>query len=70
MHYSDQPSMVRVDFWKVSPAGRFKWSRTAAVKWTGGYDGDIFRAFAERWTPRDVPGALPRERPSAQHPGR
>lgn len=47
MHYSDEPSMVRVDFWKASPAGRFKWSHTAAVKWTGGYDGDLFRAFAE-----------------------
>lgn len=31
-HYSDDPSMVRVDFFK--PSG--KWYTTEAVKWTGG----------------------------------
>ena len=32
-HYSDDPAMVRVDFWK--PSG--KWYTTEAVKWTGKY---------------------------------
>lgn len=30
-HYSDDPAMVRVDFWK--PSG--KWYDTEAVKWIG-----------------------------------
>lgn len=32
-NYSDDPAMVRVDFFK--PGG--KWYCTEAVKWTGGY---------------------------------
>lgn len=32
-HYSDDPAMVRVDFFK--PSG--KWYTTEAVKWTGAY---------------------------------
>lgn len=43
MGYSSDDSMVRVDFWK--PSG--KWSAVEALKWTGSYKGDIFRAFAE-----------------------
>lgn len=43
MGYSSDDSMVRVDFWK--PSG--KWSATEALKWTGSYTSDIFKAFAE-----------------------
>jgi len=32
-YYSDDPAMVRVDFWK--PSG--KWYTTESVKWTGKY---------------------------------
>lgn len=35
MNYSDNPAMVRVDFFK--PSG--KWYCTEAVKWTGAYYG-------------------------------
>ncbi len=35
MNYSDDPAMVRVDFFKASG----KWYTTEAVKWTGGYHG-------------------------------
>jgi len=41
MNYSNEPSMVRVDFWK--PSG--KWYTTEAIKWIG-YDGEIFMEFA------------------------
>lgn len=34
-HYSDDPAMVRVDFWKESG----KWYATEAVKWIGPYFG-------------------------------
>ena len=44
MGYIDDPSMVRVDFFK--PGG--KWYCTEAVAWTGGYgDVEIHAAFAE-----------------------
>lgn len=44
MGYIDDPSMVRVDFFK--PGG--KWYCTEAVRWTGGYgDVEIHEAFAE-----------------------
>ncbi len=43
MGYSADESMVRVDFFK--PSG--KWYTTEAVRWTGGYKGDIHSAFAE-----------------------
>ena len=33
-HYSDDPAMVRVNFFKQSG----KWYTTEAVKWTGGYN--------------------------------
>jgi len=36
MHYSNDPSMVRVDFFK--PSG--KWYTTEAVRWTGEWRGD------------------------------
>ena len=43
-HYSDDPAMVRVDFFKESG----KWYTTEAVKWTGGYkDCLIHDAFAQ-----------------------
>lgn len=35
MNYSNDESMVRVDFFK--PSG--KWYTTEAIKWTGGYKG-------------------------------
>lgn len=42
MNYSNDESMVRVDFFK--PSG--KWYTTEAVKWTGGYrDVHIIDAF-------------------------
>ncbi len=40
MHYSDDPAMVRVDFFKESG----KWYCTEAVKWIG-YDGLIHDEF-------------------------
>lgn len=46
MGYSDDPAMVRVDFFQ--PSG--KWYTTEAVKWTGGWQschGDIFSQFAQ-----------------------
>ena len=44
MGYSEDSSMVRVDFFK--PSG--KWYTTEAVKWTGQYaDGYIFNEFAK-----------------------
>jgi len=45
-HYSDNPGMVRVDYWK--PSG--KWYMTEAVQWTGRYNGKdalIHEAFAD-----------------------
>ncbi len=36
-HYSDDPAMVRVDFWKSSG----KWYTTEAVKWSGKWHGSI-----------------------------
>jgi len=42
-HYIHDATSVRVDFFK--PSG--KWYETEAVKWIGGYDGDIHEAFAE-----------------------
>jgi hypothetical protein len=43
MGYSDDPTMVRVDFFK--PSG--KWGYTEAVRWTGGWDKthDLHEAF-------------------------
>jgi hypothetical protein len=46
MGYSDDPAMVRVDFFK--PSG--KWYETEAVKWTGEWKGSvqpIHEAFAQ-----------------------
>ena len=46
MGYSDDPAMVRVDFFK--PGG--KWYTTEAVKWTGAWHGggqEIHEAFAK-----------------------
>jgi len=44
MGYSEDDSMVRVDFFKTSG----KWYTTEAVKWTGGYkDVCIFDAFRQ-----------------------
>jgi hypothetical protein len=43
MGYSEDTSMVRVDFFKTSG----KWYTTEAVKWTGKYDGFIFHEFAK-----------------------
>lgn len=44
MGYSDDDSMVRVDFFK--PSGN--WYTTEAVKWTGGYRGQLLHeAFAQ-----------------------
>lgn len=40
MNYSDEPSMVRVDFFEESG----KWYTTEAVKWLG-YEGYIFDEF-------------------------
>jgi len=45
-HYSDDPAMVRVDFWKQSG----KWYITEAVKWSGSWKGSeqgIHDAFAQ-----------------------
>jgi hypothetical protein len=47
-NYSNDPAMVRVDFWK--PFG--KWYCTEAVKWTGEWKGEkakqsIHEAFAQ-----------------------
>jgi len=36
-NYSNDPAMVRVDFWKSSG----KWYTTEAVKWTGQWHGSI-----------------------------
>jgi hypothetical protein len=45
MGFSEDNSMVRVDFFK--PSG--KWGYTEAVKWTGGWNGDedLFAAFRQ-----------------------
>ena len=46
MGYSDDPAMVRVDFFK--PSG--KWYTTEAVKWTGAWaakEQGLFAAFAK-----------------------
>lgn len=46
MNYSEDPSMVRVDFFKQSG----KWYTTEAVKWTGNWRGeaqDINEAFKQ-----------------------
>ena len=43
-NYSDDPEMVRVDFFKSSG----KWYETEAVRWTGKYkDSQIFEEFAK-----------------------
>lgn len=45
-NYSDDPAMVRVDFWKASG----KWYTTEAVKWTAGWARDscaIYEGFAK-----------------------
>ena len=44
-NYSNDPAMVRVDFWKLSG----KWYTTEAVKWTGEYraDANIHDEFAK-----------------------
>lgn len=62
MGYSDDPNMVRVDFFKVRENGHIgKWYCTEAVKWTGAWEGDnqgIFDAF--RQALREHFGAKPR----------
>lgn len=45
MHYSDDPSMVRVDFFKQSG----KWYTTEAVKWTGKYQPDSDDPHCDGW---------------------
>lgn len=42
MNYSNEPSMVRIDFWK--PSG--KWYTTEAMKWVG-YNGYIWDEFKD-----------------------
>jgi hypothetical protein len=55
MGYSENDSMVRVDFFK--PSG--KWYATEAVKWTGGYRNCLIHdAFAQSL--RDHFGDTPR----------
>lgn len=57
MGYSEDDSMVRVDFFKTSG----KWYTREAVKWTGGYkDVWIFDAFKQSLRDhfKDSPGRL------------
>lgn len=42
-HYSDDPEMVRVDFWRESG----KWYATEAVKWAGPYTGGLLKTIFE-----------------------
>lgn len=58
-HYSDNPAMVRVDFFKISG----KWYATEAIKWVD-YDGAIDRAFA-----KSLKAALLREDGSVRYSG-
>ena len=43
MGYSDDDSMVRVDFFRSSG----KWYTTEAVRWTGSYEADLFEGFKQ-----------------------
>ena len=40
MGYSEDPSMVKVSFWRVRH-DHLKWSMTEAVQWTGAYSNSL-----------------------------
>lgn len=43
MGYTDDESMIRVDFFR--PSG--KWYTTEAIRWMGSYEKDLFEGFAK-----------------------